>query len=43
MVTVQYGYYTAGSRIARKFDPALAGGTLLDIGVYAIGFAAMML
>ena len=40
-VTAQYGYTTA--RMARKFDPALAGGTLLDIGVYAIGFACMML
>ena len=40
-VTAQYGYTTA--REARKFDPALAGGTLLDIGVYAIGFACMML
>ena len=40
-VTAQYGYTTA--REARKFDPELAGGTLLDIGVYAIGFACMML
>ncbi len=40
-VTAQYGYTTA--RQARKFDPALAGGTLLDIGVYAIGFACMVL
>lgn len=40
-VTAQYGYTTG--REARKFDPALAGGTLLDIGVYAIGFACMML
>lgn len=40
-VTAQYGYTTA--RETRKFDPALAGGTLLDIGVYAIGFACMML
>lgn len=40
-VTSQYGYTTA--REARKFDPAQAGGTLLDIGVYAIGFACMML
>ena len=40
-VTAQYGYTTA--REARKFDPALAGGTLLDIGVYAIGFTCMML
>ncbi len=41
MVTAQYGYTTA--REARKFDAQLAGGTLLDIGVYAIGFACMML
>lgn len=41
MVTAQYGYCTA--RTDRKFDPALAGGTLLDIGVYAIGFATMIL
>lgn len=40
-VTAQYGYTTA--RETRKFDPALAGGTLLDIGVYAIGFACMMM
>lgn len=40
-VTAQYGYTTA--REARKFDPQLAGGTLLDIGVYAIGFACMMM
>ena len=40
-VTAQYGYNTA--REARKFDPQMAGGTLLDIGVYAIGFACMML
>ena len=40
-VTAQYGYTTA--RQARKFDPQMAGGTLLDIGVYAIGFACMML
>ncbi|MBQ7886706.1 MAG: Gfo/Idh/MocA family oxidoreductase [Clostridia bacterium] len=40
-VTAQYGYTTA--REARKFDPSMAGGTLLDIGVYAVGFACMML
>ena len=40
-VTAQYGYTTA--RQSRKFDAALAGGTLLDIGVYAIGFACMIL
>lgn len=40
-LTAQYGYTTA--REARKFDAALAGGTLLDIGIYAIGFACMLL
>ncbi len=40
-VTATYGYNTA--RMARKFDAQLAGGTLLDIGVYAIGFACMMM
>ena len=40
-VTATYGYTTA--RQARKFDAQLAGGTLLDIGVYAIGFACMAL
>lgn len=40
-VQAQYGYRTA--RHERKMDPALAGGALLDIGVYCIGFAAMML
>jgi len=40
-VTATYGYTTA--RQARKFDAQLAGGTLLDIGVYAIGFACMVL
>ena len=40
-VTAQYGYTTA--REARKFDAQLAGGTLLDIGVYAVGFACMSL
>lgn len=40
-VTAQYGYQTA--REARKFEPAMAGGTLLDIGVYAVGFACMMM
>ena len=40
-VTATYGYTTG--RQARKFDAQLAGGTLLDIGVYAIGFACMAL
>ncbi|MDF2568536.1 MAG: dehydrogenase [Sporomusa sp.] len=39
----QYGFAPTGARYVRKFDPALAGGTLLDIGVYAIGVATMLL
>lgn len=40
-VQAQYGYLTA--RHARKMQADLAGGALLDIGVYCIGFAAMMM
>ncbi len=43
LVTAQYGYCTGTERGIRKFDPQLAGGTLLDIGVYAVGFASMIL
>ncbi|AIF52270.1 Gfo/Idh/MocA family protein [Pelosinus sp. UFO1] len=39
----QYGFAPTGARYIRKFDPQLAGGALLDIGVYAIGVAAMVL
>ena len=39
----QYGFAPTGARYVRKFDPKLAGGTLLDIGVYALGVAAMLL
>ncbi len=39
----QYGFAPTGARYVRKFDPALAGGALLDIGVYTLGVAAMVL
>lgn len=39
----QYGFISTGARYIRKFDPNLAGGALLDIGVYALGVAAMIL
>ena len=39
----QYGFAPTGARYIRKFDPTLAGGALLDIGVYAIGVAAMIM
>jgi len=38
-----FGFVPTGARYVRKFDPNLAGGALLDIGVYAIGVAAMIL
>ncbi|WP_094606957.1 scyllo-inositol 2-dehydrogenase (NADP(+)) IolU [Sporomusa silvacetica DSM 10669] len=39
----QYGFAPTGARYVRKCDPLLAGGALLDIGVYALGVAAMLL
>ena len=43
VVTAQYGFTPpAEQRLARKMDPALAGGALLDVGVYTIGFASMI-
>lgn len=39
----QYGFSPAGARHKRKMDPALAGGALLDIGVYALGVTVMLL
>ncbi|WP_378955217.1 Gfo/Idh/MocA family protein [Pelosinus sp. sgz500959] len=39
----QYGFAPPGARYIRKMDPQLAGGALLDIGVYTIGVAAMIL
>lgn len=41
-ISAQYGFIAEGARLERKFLPHLAGGTLLDIGIYAIGFACMM-
>lgn len=41
-INAQFGY-TTPERAGRKFDPALAGGALLDVGVYTLGFAAMFL
>ena len=40
---VDYGFTVGGARKIRKFDPALAGGALLDIGVYNLGFLRMVM
>lgn len=34
----EYGFVAAGARKDRKFDSALGGGALLDVGVYNLGF-----
>lgn len=38
-----YGFVTKGARKDRKFDSALAGGALLDIGIYNLGFMRMVM
>lgn len=40
MLTANLGYVING--VSRIMDPALAGGTLLDVGVYTINFASML-
>lgn len=41
LVKAQYGY--VADRSVWRMNPALAGGALLDIGVYNLGFASMVL
>ncbi len=38
-----YGFVARGARKARKFDSALAGGALLDIGIYNLAFMRMVM
>lgn len=38
-----YGFIAKGARRERKFDPNLAGGALLDIGIYNLGFMRMVM
>lgn len=38
-----YGFIAQGDRRARKFAPGLAGGALLDIGIYNLGFMRMVM
>ncbi len=39
-ITCQYGFTTEGARRERKFNSALGGGALLDIGIYNLRFLA---
>ncbi len=38
-----YGFIAGGARKDRKFDSALGGGALLDIGIYNLGFIRMVM
>ena len=42
MVTADFGFSSRLDPSSRLYDPALAGGSLLDVGVYAVSFASMI-
>ena len=43
MVTADFGFRGGFDPKSRLFDPNLGGGAMLDVGVYAISFASMIL
>ena len=42
-IRAEFGFAPAGERKDFKMDSLLGGGSLLDVGIYNIGFAAMVL
>ena len=43
MVQADFGFRAPFDQTSRLFDPALGGGAILDVGVYAIAFANLLL
>lgn len=41
-VRAEYGFVARGARKDRKFDSSLAGGALLDVGIYNLGFLKLV-
>ena len=42
-VRAEFGFSPVGARKEMKMNPSLGGGALLDVGIYNIGFASMVL
>ncbi len=43
MVQADFGFRSAVNPTGRLFDPALGGGALLDVGIYPVSLASMLL
>jgi len=42
-IRAEYGFIATGPRKDFKMDSSLGGGSLLDVGIYNVGFAAMVM